>query len=254
LATPPAIRGIPVSQDEVAELDELRALLKPEQSLTAIDQFSAWLFATVAVVGTIGTALGATGVSDLHGRGRSLYAWAVVSLGISLAFATFARIPQLSRFNRYSALSMRRQLNRILLIRATLLVLAGIAFAVALGLAAFAPLESARSSEEPSLSMTYTLDEKGVIKARFAVARSRPLSAVVSELRTFPRRPEVPRPRGRVMTNADGAGAVELVLRDSNRYRRIVFFGRWRDKKGNPLVARVTIPVRERTPRTQKTQ
>lgn len=243
------IKGRPVSKAVVDELKELRDLFKPEVSAKALEAFSTWLFATVAVVGTVGTALGATGVNELSGGGKKFYAWAVVALGASLALATVARIPQLSRFNPHSALSMRRQLNRILLIRAVALVLAGIAFAVALMLAAWAPLKSAESGEMPGVSMTYSLPENGRLVARFAVGDAQPLTAIFSELRTRAPSPPASLPRARAMTNADGEASISLKLKNASSLRRVVLFGRWFDRKGVPQSSRLVIWIGAKPPR-----
>lgn len=243
----PPVRGRPVSKETVSELTELRELFKPEASARALDQFSTWLFATVAVVGTVGTALGATGVNELSGDGKELYAWAVVALGVSLALAAVSRIPQLSRFNPYSALSMRRQVNRILLIRAVALILAGIAFAVALVLAAWAPLKSTEAAEEPPLSMTYALANTGQLVARFAVSDARPLTALFSELRTQAPAPRSSAPRARTTTNEDGEATVSLKLKNATSYRRVVLFGKWVDRSGLPTTSRLVIWIGERS-------
>jgi hypothetical protein len=235
------VKGRPVSKDVVAELKELRDLFKPETSAKALDTFSTWLFATVAVVGTVGTALGATGVNELSGGGKKFYAWAVVALGASLALATISRIPQLSRYNPYSALSMRRQLHRILLIRSVALVLAGIGFAVALMLAAWAPLKSTESGKLPAVSMTYALPENGQLVASFAVGDAQPLTAIFSELRTRAPIPPASLPRARAMTNADGDASISLKLKKASSSRRVVLVGRWINRDGVPQTNRLVI-------------
>jgi hypothetical protein len=77
----------------MADYEQLRRLVSPEQSLTVLDDFAKWLFVIAATVGALGTSFGVSGANDLTGSGRKMFAWAVASVGVSLALAALARLP-----------------------------------------------------------------------------------------------------------------------------------------------------------------
>lgn len=137
-----AVTGSPVSQEFSQDFDELRSLLRPSESVKVLDEFSRWLFATTAVVGTLGAAFGISGLNDLSGTGKRLFATAVLCLGVSLALAALARAPRKVFVNRYSLESMQDTLGRLVKFRQRVLTGAALLFAAALVLAGLAPLLS----------------------------------------------------------------------------------------------------------------
>jgi hypothetical protein len=142
----PVIHGVPVSAEEKSDLEALRSTFSANESLKTLDAFALWLFASAGTLGALATAGKVVGIGDLDAAGRRHFSYAIVLFGVALALAALARAPQPARFNPYNALSMRMQLSRILVIRSVLLILAAIAFAVALGIAGFAPLEGTRAA------------------------------------------------------------------------------------------------------------
>ena len=67
------------------------------ESLLRLENFSKWLFATAATVGTLGTALGANGFGELEDTGQYLFSAAVIALALSLACGTFALVPRVRK-------------------------------------------------------------------------------------------------------------------------------------------------------------
>lgn len=95
-----------------------------------------------AAVGTLGASFGASEANQLDGTGRTMFAWAVALVGVSLALAAFARLPLRIRVNRYSDESLASHVSAVAKVRAALLYVAAILFASGLILAGFSPLAS----------------------------------------------------------------------------------------------------------------
>ncbi len=85
---------------------------------------------------------GVSKANDLTGAGRTMFAWAVASVGVSLALAALARLPVPKRANRYSPPSMQAHIAFAVRLRGWLLSIAGLLFAFALALAGLSPLFS----------------------------------------------------------------------------------------------------------------
>jgi hypothetical protein len=130
----------PASKEEAEDLAELRRVISPTETLSVLDEFARWLFASTATVGTVGAGIGLTGAADLDDGGRWLFAVAVACVAISLALACLARVPRRLDVNRYSRESLDSALSELAKRRGNLLYAAGILFAAALLLAGIAPL------------------------------------------------------------------------------------------------------------------
>ena len=131
-----------LAPDELADYEQLRGLISPEKSLALLDDFAKWLFAIAAVVGTLGTSFGVSKANDLTGVGRTMFALAIASVGVSLALAALARLPMPRRVNRYSPPSMEAHIALATKLRFWLLLVAGLLFALALVLSGLSPLFS----------------------------------------------------------------------------------------------------------------
>jgi hypothetical protein len=131
-----------MAPDEVADYEQLRDLISHGQSLSLLDDFAKWLFASAAIVGALGTSFGVSGANDLSGWGKTLFALAVAAVGVSLALSAFARLPLRITVNRYSPEEMASSIGRLTTIRGRLLAAAASLFALGLVLAALAPLFS----------------------------------------------------------------------------------------------------------------
>lgn len=114
----------------------------PEKSLALLDDFAKWLFAVTAVVGTLGASFNVSGANNLSGTGKTLFAWAVVCVGGSLALAALARLPLGRHVNRYSDVSLAAHVAFVTKLRGGLLGGAAALFALALILAGLSPLLS----------------------------------------------------------------------------------------------------------------
>src|SRR5262249_4435075 len=122
------------------QLEDLRSLFKPDQGLKHLDDFAKWLFATTAIVGTLGAAFSNKAFDELTGIGKVTFAFAVVALGVSLAAAALSVAPKWVTFNPYSRDSMSSAIQQIYSRRRLFLYIAAPAFATALILAAVSPL------------------------------------------------------------------------------------------------------------------
>ena len=141
-ATPSEPEPVVLDDDEIADYQQLRSLVSPEKSLALLDDFAKWLFAIAAVVGTLGASFNVSSANDLSGRGETMFAWAVASVGLSLALAALARLPLPGRVNRYSDVSLRAHVCHVVLVRGVLLSLAALCFAAGVFLAGLSPLFS----------------------------------------------------------------------------------------------------------------
>jgi hypothetical protein len=131
-----------LSAEELADYEQLRGLVSPEKGLALLDDFAKWLFVIAAAVGTLGASFGVSNANDLTGSGRTLFAWAVALVGFSLALAALARLPLPIRVNRYSDVSLSRNVSRLVQVRGILLIVAALLFATGLVLAGLSPLLS----------------------------------------------------------------------------------------------------------------
>jgi hypothetical protein len=140
--TPTDIEPEALSAEEIADYEQLRKLVSPEQSLAVLDDFAKWLFVIAATFGALGTSFGVSNANDLTGTGRKMFAWAVASVGVSLALAALARLPVRRRVNRYSDVSLQAHVAFAVSLRGGLLLCAGLLFAAALVVAGLSPLFS----------------------------------------------------------------------------------------------------------------
>jgi hypothetical protein len=134
--------GEVLSAEEIADYAQLRNLVSPEKSLALLDDFAKWLFATAAVVGTLGASFGVSSANTLTGEGKRMFAYAVACIGVSLGLAALARLPLRIRVNRYSDVSLAARVATLTKRRGRLLFLAALLFAAALILAGLSPLFS----------------------------------------------------------------------------------------------------------------
>jgi hypothetical protein len=246
------VQGEPVSVDELNELKSLRAAFSSDDALKTLDSFATWLFASSGVLGALATAGKIVGIGELDDRGKRYFGFAVLLFGIALALAALARMPQPVRFNPYSALSMRIQLRRIILTRTALVVLAAVAFAAALVLAGFAPLETAVSAQRRGTALTYTVTGKAaVITAN--IARASPSTLVVVRSTTRPTRTTVVLPQASTTADANGRASLSLRLPRLNGIRTIVVTAIWRTSDGGTKTKHITIRLRHNLPTASPT-
>ena len=131
-----------LSEEELGDYAQLQSLVSPEKSLALLDDFAKWLFAIAAIVGTLGASFGVSGANNLADSGRTLFAWAVALVGMSLGLAALARLPLPIRVNRYSKVSLTRHVSHVVIARGVMLTFAAVLFAGGLVLAGLSPLFS----------------------------------------------------------------------------------------------------------------
>ena len=131
-----------LAPDEVEAYEQLRKLVSREQSLALLDDFAKWLFPTAATVGTLGASFGVSGANSLTGTGKTMFAFAVAAVGLSLGLSALARLPLPKRVYLYSRQSMASHIDRVVVVRGVLLTLAAVLFAGGLVLAGLSPLFS----------------------------------------------------------------------------------------------------------------
>jgi hypothetical protein len=238
------VHGVPVSAEEKSDLDALRTTFGGDASLKTLDAFAIWLFASAGTLGSLAAAGKVVGIADLGDRGRRYFSFSILLFGISLALAALARMPQPSRFNPYDALSMRMQLNRIVIIRSVVLGLAAVAFAAALALAGFAPLQGARAAHGRP-GFRYAVDSKGALSTSLVVADARPYSAVEVRSATRPARAAIALPQANVLTDGNGAATVALAF-GTLPVRVVVISAKWRLPKAGFVAQHLTVHLRSK--------
>lgn len=205
----PVIHGKVVSQEDKADFDSLRAILDPKAGLDRLDSYGKWLFASAAIVGSLGAGLSNTALSKLHGLGVWLFALAVVVFGCSLVAASRSLAPHWVEAQRSDLESLRIAVSKQFKSRRRQLAWASGLFAIALGLAAVSPLVSLMTSNSAPV-LHYSVDEKGTLDAGLEANALDP--GTVIELRLDP-------PTGstiqlpRAAASADENGQVKLSLR-----------------------------------------
>ncbi len=171
------VKGTPATAEQIAEMTSLRAVFDPKTALDRLDTYGKWLFATAAIVGSLGAGLSNAALPKLHGFSLILFGLAVVCLDVCLVFASLSLAPKWVEANYYELLSMRAAVNKQLRKRQVLLTSASIFFCLALLLAAAAPLISLRPSKsEPSIH--YSIDEKGALDAVLEASDLEPKSVI----------------------------------------------------------------------------
>lgn len=125
----------PRTPEEIADYAELRALIRPTQSVEILDRFALWLFGATAIVGTLGAGFSIDGTSHLNGAARVVFGGAIVFLTVALVLALLARLPLPVQVNRYSLEDLQRAHRKVVRLRFRLVLGAGLLFAAALLLA-----------------------------------------------------------------------------------------------------------------------
>lgn len=154
------IRGTDVPPEVKAEFDSLRTVFDTKSALDRVDAYGKWLFASAAVVGSLGAGISNAAFAKLRGPGAWTFALAVVGLGICLVAASRSIAPQWVQVRLLDIASLRSAVNTQFGNRQRLLTIAAAFFALALGLAALSPLISLATTPKGLPKIQYTLDEK----------------------------------------------------------------------------------------------
>jgi hypothetical protein len=169
-----------LSPDEVKQLQNLQGLFDPATCFKRIDDFSKWLFATIAVVGTLGAGLSNSAFSTLSPAGKVMFAISVTLVGASLFEAVRAMEPQWVHANLASRESMLAAVDANLLARRQPVERASHLFASALIIAALAPLASLIWPPTPTaqVSLAYDIKTDGKITGQATASKLRPFAPI----------------------------------------------------------------------------
>jgi hypothetical protein len=153
---------------EVDQLVALQGAFSPVESLKRVDDFAKWLFATVAVVGSLGAGLSVTKLEALSPIGKYVFGGAVLLVGLSLGAATFALQPRWMHARFSSRDSLLEALEGNLAKRRRPIRCAGVLFAIAVWLAALAPVVSAMTMRSGGAHVTlgYSWKPDGVFSTQ----------------------------------------------------------------------------------------
>jgi hypothetical protein len=123
------------TEHELEEIRELRQLFSASESLRLLDDFAKWLFASAAVVGSVGAGFGSRTLTDLDAWGKTLFLAALVAVAVTLILAALARLPARRSVNRHDLAGMREDFAKVTSRRYGFLVTGVVLFALALVLA-----------------------------------------------------------------------------------------------------------------------
>jgi len=243
----PIVPGAQVSQADQEEIKALRARLGPAKSLETIDTFAKWMFSSVAVVGTLGTAFSLLQLDSLSDNAQTLFALAVVLAGVSLTLAALVAAPQAGNYNPNSLTSMRAALTRGLRRRFYLITAAALTFATAILLASLAPILSTKAGSGRTLhGYSYALTPDGKFTVTYNLSRAKPFTrARISASMSAPVAGRGP-PRSVVAVDSRGRGTLALQSATGPRTRRVVVTTRWTNRKGAVIKSRLVVPVKRR--------
>lgn len=163
------VSGRPVSPTRSERLATLRNFTSPVESLTRLEGFAKWLFATTATVGALGAAFSTAGFLEPQRLGKWLFGLSIASLGLSLGLAAYTLSPKWVVGNRNSIGSLEDAIAVGFAKRRGPLRAAGLAFTLSLVLAGLAPLSSDLNAPwEPmpgTPSLAVSVDQSGALKA-----------------------------------------------------------------------------------------
>jgi hypothetical protein len=161
--------GTPVTPEEKAQTDALRACFDPKASLDRIDSFAKWIFSSCAIVGALGAGLSNSAFTKTHGIGTSLLAGSILCLGISLVTACWGIHPDLESIRIYDPDDLRTKVNSMVKSRQRFLGVATFFYGLAIVVAAIVPLLSAMGNQRID-KITYSIDGKEALSADLALS------------------------------------------------------------------------------------
>jgi hypothetical protein len=179
-----------LTADDQQELKAYRDYFDPKRSAESVDTYGKWIFTAVASITALGSGLSNTAFQALDAHGRLVFGLAVIAAGISLASSVLLLTPQLSNVNRWSMDSMRTAIDHINQSRRVYVIVAGWTLALALVLAAVAPIVTAyypAAFPEPEVQYSLSANKLTVTAALSGLL---PKSNVLIEVRRVSPSPE----------------------------------------------------------------
>jgi len=207
--TDKVVHGTPPPQEQQAEFASLRSVFDTKTALDRVDAYAKWLFASAAVVGSLGAGLSNSAFYKLHGPSMWLFALAVLCLGICLVQASKSIAPKWVEADYYVLASLRDAVNKQFATRQRLLTRASVFFSLALILAACAPLASLLPSESAP-SIHYAVDEKGALDAGLEASDLQ--AGTFVELRVESSDPKVQVPRTSTIVDSSHLAKLNLKM------------------------------------------
>jgi hypothetical protein len=156
------VKGEIVSKEAEAYFASLRAFFDPKSAADRLDAYGKWLFASAAIVGSLGAGLSNSSFSHLRGLGVVLFAVAIVALGGCLIAASLSVAPHWIKAKIDDPASMQAAVLQEFETRRYELNWAARLFAFALLLAALCPLLSLIAPRNAPV-LHFAVDEKGVV-------------------------------------------------------------------------------------------
>jgi len=250
--------GRPVSPAEQQQLTDLQGLFKPADAIKRVDEFAKWVFASIAVVGTLGAGLSNAAFQTLSGAGRVVLGAAILLVGASLFAATLALEPRWVHANLNSRDSMLAAVDVNLSKRRRPVQIAAALFALALVVSGSAPLASVVSAwlRPQRVMLNYEWKPDGKLWAQLAGVGLKAYAPVEVSVETTAA-PPVEQARARKA--ADASGKVEATLEVILALPPgtvLQLTGHWADASGPdaPLVHKqtlsISVPVAKSAPTT----
>lgn len=156
------IKGEPVTPEQKAQFDALRALFDPKTGMDRLDAYGKWLFGSGVIVGSLGAGLSSSVLPKLRGLGTWSFVLAVVAFGICLIAASFSIAPKWVTVRMTDLESLRTAINEQFKERQKYLTTASVFFGVALALSGISPLLSLNSGTDLPV-LHYSKDNKGAL-------------------------------------------------------------------------------------------
>ena len=245
-----AQRGTKVSQGDVAQLQALQAVFKPETGLKRLDDFAKWIFVASAAVGTLAGGFGKEVVDNLDTAGEISFGLAVVSVTLALGFAAWSAAPKWVIANTNSAESMATGVATAYRRRRFPLTAASVFLTLAILLAGASPLLSAlqtnAEAEPPTSDIIYSVSAEGAVEAVLEVNDLEPFVPVVARIVTEPPSAKATVPRARGRTDEDGHATLTVAVPKPAAGKRLSAVGSWADSSDGVPVEHTRLRIRRR--------
>jgi hypothetical protein len=202
-----------LTPDDQQELKVLRDFFDPQKSADRLDSYGKWIFTAVASITALGAGLSNTAFQNLDQHGKIIYGLAVVSGGISLASAALLLTPQLTNVNRWSMDSMLTAIDHLNKNRRVYVIAASWTLALALVLAAFAPIVSAHymsraaAPADPEIQYSLAGDKLTVVVSLTGLLPGSKVAAEVTQILPLPEAL-----LGRAVIAADNQGIAKTAI------------------------------------------
>ena len=156
------IKGQVLSKEQETYAASLRSFFDPKGAADRMDVYGKWLFASAAIVGSLGAGLSNSSFSHLRGTAVGLFACAILALGGCLIAASLSIAPHWVKARIDETTSMQEAIRQEFQHRRRELGWATAFFAFALLLAAVCPLLSLISPRNNPI-LHFAVDDKGLV-------------------------------------------------------------------------------------------